>query len=89
MSKIKGKHLISFDEWSKDDIELILDASAELKRKRYAHEITNYLVNQTLFMIFFEQSTRTRNSGGVSPGPCTARSAAMRTCFRPLRPGRA
>ncbi len=62
MNNLKGKHLITFDNWTKEEIDEILDASSELKRKRYAKAITNYLVNQTLFMIFFEQSTRTRNS---------------------------
>lgn len=62
MNDLKGKHLITFDNWTKDEIDEILEASIELKRKRYANEITNYIVNQTLFMIFFEQSTRTRNS---------------------------
>jgi len=62
MIELKGRHLITFDDWSKGEIETILEASMEIKRTRYASEITNYLVNQTLFMIFFEQSTRTRNS---------------------------
>lgn len=62
MNRLKGKHLITFDNWSKDEIREVLDASYRLKSARYNHEITNYLVNQTLFMIFFEQSTRTRNS---------------------------
>jgi ornithine carbamoyltransferase len=56
------KHLISFDEWSADEIDTVLELSADLKRRRAAGEITDFLKNQTLFMIFFEQSTRTRNS---------------------------
>ncbi|RKZ31406.1 ornithine carbamoyltransferase [bacterium] len=59
---LRGKHLITFDDWSKEEIESVLKTSAELKSKRAAGEITNLLVNKTLFMIFFEQSTRTRNS---------------------------
>ncbi len=59
---LRGKHLITLDDWSKEEIEAALAASAELKRRRYAGEITNLLPNKTLFMIFFEQSTRTRNS---------------------------
>ncbi len=62
MNRLKGKHLITFDDWSKDEIREVLNASYKLKSARYGQEITNYLVNQTLFMIFFEQSTRTRNS---------------------------
>ena len=61
-AKFRGKHLITFDNWTKQEIETVLELSGELKRLRYAGQITNYLVNKTLFMIFFEQSTRTRNS---------------------------
>jgi ornithine carbamoyltransferase len=59
---LTGRHLITFDNWEMEEIELVLSKSSELKKKYYEHIITNYLVNQTLFMIFFEQSTRTRNS---------------------------
>ena len=54
--------LITFDNWSKNAIEEILDLSQRLKEKRKKGEITDLLKNKTLFMIFFEQSTRTRNS---------------------------
>jgi ornithine carbamoyltransferase len=56
------KHLISFDEWSTDEIGTVLELSADLKKRRAEGEITDLLRNKTLFMIFFEQSTRTRNS---------------------------
>jgi len=59
---IDQKHLISFDEWSTDEINAVLELSADLKRRRAEGEITDLLKNKTLFMIFFEQSTRTRNS---------------------------
>lgn len=57
-----GKHLITFDDWTKEEIEVVLKTAAVLKQKRYNRERTDYLLRQTLFMIFFEQSTRTRNS---------------------------
>ena len=57
-----GKHLITFDDWTKEEIEVVLKTAAMLKQKRYNRERTDYLLRQTLFMIFFEQSTRTRNS---------------------------
>ncbi|RKZ31054.1 ornithine carbamoyltransferase [bacterium] len=62
MEPNRKKDLITFDDWSKDEIIEIIGLSAELKEKRRRKEITNWLVNQTLFMIFYEQSTRTRNS---------------------------
>ncbi len=62
MNNLIGKHLITFDNWTVEEIEAVLDESARIKEKYLNHELTNYLINQTLFMIFFEQSTRTRNS---------------------------
>lgn len=59
---LKGKHLITFDHWTKQEIDTVLDVTAHLKLRHAMGEITNLLVNRTLFMIFFEQSTRTRNS---------------------------
>ncbi len=59
---LTGRHLITFDNWTKEEIEVVLERAVELKRKYKNHELTNLLINQTLFMIFFEQSTRTRNS---------------------------
>ncbi len=58
----KNKHLITFDTWTKEEIEHVLDVSGFLKEKYKKKEPTEYLKYYTLFMIFFEQSTRTRNS---------------------------
>jgi len=62
MKELIGKHLITLDDWSKEEIDAALDLAIELKERRRAGEITDWLKNKTLFMIFFEQSTRTRNS---------------------------
>jgi ornithine carbamoyltransferase len=61
-ANFKGKHLITFDNWTKAEVDEVLSLSKELKKRRYDGEITDWLRNKTLFMIFFEQSTRTRNS---------------------------
>ena len=61
-NKFKGKHLISLDDWTKEEIDEAISLSSDLKKKYLKGELTNYLINKTLFMIFFEQSTRTRNS---------------------------
>lgn len=60
--EFKGKHFITLDEWKKPEIERLLEVSKELKRKFHQNEETNYLNNKTAFLMFFEQSTRTRNS---------------------------
>lgn len=61
-TQFRGKHLITFDNWSKQDIRTVLDVSLDLKRRFAMGERTKHLTDKTLFMVFFEQSTRTRNS---------------------------
>ena len=56
------KHLISLKEQSREDILEIIDIAKKLKAKRQAGEITNYLQNKTLIMLFQKTSTRTRLS---------------------------
>ncbi len=59
---LRGRHLITLQEWSRAEIDAVLDLSYELKR-RFKERIPHRLLpDQTVFMIFFEQSTRTRNS---------------------------
>lgn len=64
MLSLKGRHFITEQEWSKDEVDRALALSYELKERKRRGEITDWLKNQTVFMIFFEQSTRTRNSMG-------------------------
>jgi len=61
---MKGRHFITEQEWTKEEVDRALELSCELKEKKRRGEITNWLENQTVFMIFYEQSTRTRNSMG-------------------------
>lgn len=58
----KGKHFITLEEWNKDQIDKLLEVSKVLKQQFYNNEDTTYLKNKTAFLMFFEQSTRTRNS---------------------------
>lgn len=61
-TNFRGKHLITLREWTKEEIDTLMDVSLDLKRK-YALSIpTRYLQDQTIFLMFFEASTRTRNS---------------------------
>lgn len=64
MTSMKGRHFITEGDWTKEEIDRALELSCELKEKKKRGEITNWLENQTVFMIFYEQSTRTRNSMG-------------------------
>ncbi len=59
---LKGKEFITLRDWSNSEIDFLLDVSLDLKRKFYMDIPTPYLTNKTIFLMFFEQSTRTRNS---------------------------
>ena len=56
------RHLISLKEQSKGDILEMLDMAQKIKAKRNRGEVTNYLPNKTLVMLFQKTSTRTRLS---------------------------
>lgn len=61
-TNFKGKHFITLQEWTKEEIETLLEVSFDLKKKFAMGITTPYLDYQTMFLMFFEQSTRTRNS---------------------------
>jgi len=61
-SQFRGKHFITLQEWSNEEIETLLDVSWDLKRRFAMDEPTPLLPYKTVFLMFFEQSTRTRNS---------------------------
>lgn len=56
------RHLISLKEQSRDDILAMLKMAESIKTKRKAGELTNYLPDKTLIMLFQKSSTRTRLS---------------------------
>jgi ornithine carbamoyltransferase len=56
------RHLISLKEQTREDILNILEIAKNIKAKRGAGELTNYLPNHTLVMLFQKTSTRTRLS---------------------------
>jgi ornithine carbamoyltransferase len=58
----RGKHFISEQEWTREEIDTALDVSFDLKRRFALGEPHRLLQDKTVFMMFFEQSTRTRNS---------------------------
>lgn len=58
----KGKHFITLEEWTKPEIDKLLEVSFQLKHDFLNNVPTPYLTNKTAFLMFFEQSTRTRNS---------------------------
>jgi len=59
---VRGRDFITTQEWTNDELELALDVAAELKEKFRRGEPHRLLPDKTLFMLFFDKSTRTRNS---------------------------
>lgn len=62
VSNLKGRHFITEDTWTKQELDTVFETAFDLKKKFALGESTRYLQDKTLFMMFFEQSTRTRNS---------------------------
>ncbi len=58
----KGRDYITTQEWTNDEIEVLLDLSCDLRRKFKQRIPHRYLPDQTIFLMFFDKSTRTRNS---------------------------
>jgi N-acetylornithine carbamoyltransferase len=59
---LKGRDMITTQEWTKEEIDTILDVAFDLKRKRALGEPHAYLRDKVLAMLFFFSSTRTRAS---------------------------
>lgn len=62
MHSLKGKDYIETQDLSDEELRLLLDTAAELKRKFHRGEPTSLLPHQTAFLLFFDKSTRTRNA---------------------------
>ena len=61
-SYFRGRHFINLEDFDREEVDTLLEVSFDLKKKFAMGEATPYLLYKTLFLIFFEQSTRTRNS---------------------------
>jgi len=59
---LRNRDLIGDLDFSKEEVETVLEVAFELKRKRALGELTPYLRDKVLAMLFFFSSTRTRGS---------------------------
>ena len=59
---LRGRDMITTQEWTKDELDTVMDVAFDLKRKRALGEPHPYLDNKVLAMLFFFSSTRTRAS---------------------------
>lgn len=59
----RGRDFISLLDWSKEEIETILDVALDLKKRNAMGEYHDHILRaKSLFMIFYNSSLRTRNS---------------------------
>ncbi|MCC6602287.1 MAG: ornithine carbamoyltransferase [Anaerolineae bacterium] len=61
-TNLRGKDMITTQEWTKEEIDTVLDVAMDLKRKRALGQPHAYLRDKVLAMLFFFSSTRTRSS---------------------------
>jgi N-acetylornithine carbamoyltransferase len=59
---LRGRDMITTQEWTKDEIDTVLDVAFDLKRKRAMGIPHASLRDKVLAMLFFFTSTRTRSS---------------------------
>jgi N-acetylornithine carbamoyltransferase len=59
---LRGRDMITTQEWTKEEIDTVIDVALDLKRKRALGIPHAYLRDKVLSMLFFFTSTRTRNS---------------------------
>jgi len=61
-TNLRGRDMITTQEWTKEEIDTVLDVAFDLKRKRALGLPHAYLRDKVLAMLFFFSSTRTRTS---------------------------
>jgi N-acetylornithine carbamoyltransferase len=59
---LRGKDMITTQEWTKSELDTVFEVAKELKRARAMGKPHAYLRDKTLAMLFFFSSTRTRAS---------------------------
>jgi ornithine carbamoyltransferase len=62
ITNLRGRDLIGDLDFTKEEVETVLDVAWDLKRKRALGEPHPYLRDKVLAMLFFFSSTRTRGS---------------------------
>lgn len=65
-TKLRGKHFISTQDWSLQELKTVFELAKKLKIESAAGRFQNYLSGKSLGMIFFDPSTRTRTSFEVA-----------------------
>lgn len=66
MMDLKGRHLLSLQDYTREETQLLLDTAADFKRQRYRGELSTSLLGNSVGMVFERPSTRTRVSFEVA-----------------------
>jgi N-acetylornithine carbamoyltransferase len=62
-TQLFGKDFITTEDWSNSELDTALKLADDLKRRFAMGELHDHILRaKTLYMLFFEESTRTRNS---------------------------
>jgi ornithine carbamoyltransferase len=61
-SSLTGRDYIETIEWTVDELNEVMAVAAELKEARRAGKPTRLLVDKTIYLLFLDKSTRTRNA---------------------------
>ena len=59
---LRGKDLISTQEWTTEEMDYLMEFAADIKRKYRSDAVPELFRNRTFFMLFYNTSTRTRSS---------------------------
>ena len=59
---LKGRNFLTLKDFTKEEIEYLLDLSADLKKKKKEGVLTDTLKGKNIALIFEKNSTRTRCS---------------------------
>jgi N-acetylornithine carbamoyltransferase len=59
---MKGKHFLREQDWTNEELETLFEVTKELKTRYTLDLPTDWLKNKSIFLLFFEESTRTRNA---------------------------
>lgn len=61
-SDLYGKHLICTQDWTRGDLDRVLELAEDMARHRFDPKYICILQNKTFFMFFYNPSVRTRQS---------------------------
>lgn len=63
-TSLRGKDMVTTQEWTKEELTSVLDVADQLKAEFARGELSHYdaLTGHSLMMLFYNTSTRTRNS---------------------------